>query len=216
VSFLGEPPASQLETPKRSLRTGLAAVAVALAVSVTLNVLLAHRVRSMTYARSASMAEYQLKVGIAVPPIAVKQLDGQQELITYQGENQSTVLYVFTPPCSWCARNMDNFKTLLGKESGEYRFIALSLSENSLAEYVAKNDLKLPVYSGISMDTKAAYKLSGTPQTIVVSPEGRVLQNWMGAYVGDQKSQVEAFFHVSLPGLKELPKEEKGKAAQVN
>jgi hypothetical protein len=203
MSFLGEASASQLETPKRPSRTVLAAVAVALAVSVTLNVLLAHRVRSLTYARSASMSAYQLKVGTAVPPIAVKRLGGQQEVISYQGVNQSTVLYVFTPPCSWCARNMDNFKTLLGKESGEYRFIALSLSEDTLAEYVAKNDLKLPVYSGLSMDTKAAYKLSGTPQTIVVSSDGRVLQNWMGAYVGHQKSQVEAFFHVTLPGIRQ-------------
>jgi hypothetical protein len=203
MGFLGQASASQLKTPRLSARTALAAVAVALAVSVTLNVLLAHRVRTLTYVRSASMAEYQLKVGTAVPPIAVKRLGGQQEVISYQEANQSTVLYVFTPPCSWCARNMDNFKTLLGKESGEYRFIALSLSDDTLAEYVAKNDLKLPVYSGLSMDTKAAYKFSATPQTIVVSPDGRVLQNWMGAYVGDQKSQVEAFFHVTLPGIRQ-------------
>jgi hypothetical protein len=205
MSFLREASANWLGTPKRSSRTAIAAVAVALAVSVTVNVLLAHRVRSLTYARSATMAEYQLKVGTAVPPIAVKRLGGQQEVISYQGLNQSTVLYVFTPPCSWCARNMDNFKTLLGEEGGEYRFIALSLSDDTLAEYVAKNDLKLPVYSGLSTDTKAAYKLSGTPQTIVVSPDGRVLQNWMGAYVGDQKSQVEAFFRVTLPGIRQGP-----------
>lgn len=78
---------------------------------------------------------------------------------------------------------------------------------------MAKNGLKLPVYSGLPNETKEAYKISGTPQTIVVSPEGRVLQNWMGAYVGDKKSQVEAFFHVTLPGLRELPKEEKGRTA---
>jgi hypothetical protein len=36
-----------------------------------------------------------------------------------------------------------------------------------------KNDLKLPVYSGLSNETKAAYKLSGTPQTIVISPRAK-------------------------------------------
>jgi hypothetical protein len=56
------------------------------------------------------------------------------------------------------------------------------------------------------------YKLGSTPQTIVISPEAKVLQDWIGAYVGDQKSQVEAFFHVSLPGLRELPT----KAASTN
>jgi len=97
---------------------------------------------------------------------------------------------------------MDNLKTLLSKEAGEYRFIGVSLSEQSLAEYVAKNDLKLPVYSGLSPGTLMTYKLGSTPQTIVISSEGKVLQDWAGAYIGDQKSQVEAFFHVTLPGIR--------------
>ena len=201
-------PGTQPRTPSR---TTVIAVAVALAVSVGLNVLLAHRIRSLTFARSAKVAEHQLMVGAIVPPIAAKRLDGQQEVISYQGANQPTVLYVFTPPCAWCARNVDNLKTLLDKERGQYHFIGLSLSENSLADYVAKNDLKLPVYSGVSAATLTTFKLGSTPQTIVISPEGRVLQNWVGAYVGDQKSQVEAFFHVSLPGLREVPKAEAAK-----
>jgi len=179
-----------------------AAIIVALAASVTLNVLLAHRVRSLTHVRSARITDRLLQIGTAVPPITAKRLGKEQEVISYQDTNQPTVLYIFTPPCSWCARNMDNFKTLVDKESGAYRFIALSLSEEGLVEYAAKNELKLPVFSGVSTEAKGAYKLSGTPQTIVVSPEGRVLQNWMGAYVSDQKSQVEAFFHVTLPGIR--------------
>lgn len=43
------------------------------------------------------------------------------------------------------------------------------------------------------------------PQTIVVSAEGRILQSWMGAYAGEQRKAIEAYFHVSLPGLRELP-----------
>jgi peroxiredoxin len=171
-------------------------------VSVTLNVLLARKVRSLNGALPARVADRLLKVGTTVPPITAKRLGGQQDVIFYQGTAQTTVLYIFTPPCSWCARNMDNLKTLISKESGRYRFIGLSLSENGLAEYIAKNDLKLPVYSGLSSEGRAAYKLGGTPQTIVVSPEGRVVQNWMGAYVGDQKSQIEAFFDVTLPGIR--------------
>jgi peroxiredoxin len=192
----------------RASRALLVSCTVALVVSVTLNVVLAHRVRTITHAQSERIAERLLAVGTTVPAIVAKRLDGQEESISYGEVNLSTVLYIFTPPCTWCARNMDNLKTLLDKERGQYRFIGLSLSAESLPEYVAKNDLKLPVYSGLSNETKAAYKLSGTPQTIVISPEGKVLQNWMGAYVGDQQKQIEAFFHVSLPGLKELPKAE--------
>jgi len=82
-----------------------------------------------------------------------------------------------------------------------------------LAEYVAKNELKLPVYCSLSSETLKTYKLGSTPQTIVISPEGKVVQDWVGAYVGEQKSQVEAFFHVNLPRLRKLQEENEKKAA---
>jgi peroxiredoxin len=192
-------------------RVVVAAGIVLLVASVSLNVILAQRVWSFTHLQSIKAAERLLKVGATVPAIAAKRLNGQPGVISYQGTEQSTVLYIFTPPCSWCARNLDNFKTLLDKESGQYHFIGLSLSEKDLAEYVAKNELKLPVYSSLSPETMKTYKLGSTPQTIVISPEGKVLQDWVGAYVSDQKSQVEAFFRVSLPGLRELPKAEASK-----
>jgi peroxiredoxin len=184
-----------------------------LVASVTLNVLLARKVQESNLIASARIADRLLRTGTIVPSIVAKRLDGQQELISYEKTNEPTVLYVFTPPCSWCARNLDNFKTLALKESGQYRVIGLSLSEQNLPEYVAKSDLRLPVYSGLSPETLKTYKLGSTPQTIVISPEGKVLQDWVGAYAGDQKSQVEAFFHVSLPGLRELPNEKKETAA---
>lgn len=204
MSSNGQAEGATQAVEQRHLRKA-AAVTVALVVSVALNVGLAYRVRSLTGAREARITEYKLKIGTSVPPITAKRPDGQLELISYGSTSEPTVLYIFTPSCVWCARNIDNLKTLLDKERGQYRFIGLSLSEESLGEYVAKNDLKLPIYSGLSNEAKQDYKLSGTPQTIVVSPEAKVLQNWAGAYVGDQKSQVEAFFRVSLPGLTPLP-----------
>src|SRR6266480_5398132 len=154
---------------------------VLLVASVALNVVLARKLESYSKAQSIVASSRLLKIGANVPPITAKRLDGQREVISYQGANEPTVLYIFTPPCSWCARNMDNFKTLVGNESGQYRFIGLSLSEETLPEYVAKNELKLPVYSGLSPETLKTYKLGSTPQTIVISPEGKVLQDWAGA-----------------------------------
>jgi hypothetical protein len=203
-----------ITAPEAATRwTGMAVVlTAALTLSVVMNVLLAHKVRSLLEAKSGAVAQRLLKVGEAVPPIEARLLGGNdQELLSYQGTNEPTVLYIFTPPCIWCARNMDNLKTLLDKERDHYRFIGLSLSEQGLEEYVGKNDMRIPVYSGLSPETVKTYKLRSTPQTIVISPEGKVLQDWAGAYVGDQKSQVEAFFHVSLPGLRESPKAEAAK-----
>jgi peroxiredoxin len=218
----GETSTSVLRTAQRASRKVFVGVTFALVTSVILNVVLAHRVRSLSYARSARIADNHLKVGTTVPPITGRRLDGERAVISYQSVNQPTVLYIFTPPCSWCGRNLDNLKALVQKDSDQFRFIGLSLSELGLSEYVAKNDLKLPVYWGLSSETLMTYKLGSTPQTIVISPEGKVLQDWAGAYVGDQKSQIEAFFHVSLPGLRELPpkagaaKEKGGSAPQAN
>jgi hypothetical protein len=38
---------------------------------------------------------------------------------------------VFTPQCSWCLRNLDNFKTLVESDKAQYGVIGLSLSEDS-------------------------------------------------------------------------------------
>src|SRR6266404_2299158 len=143
----GEASASKLDNPQRASVRALAAVAVALVVSVTLNVLLAHKVRSLSSAQLARFADRLLKVGTTVPPIAAKRLDGQPEMISYQSPDQPTVLYIFTPPCHWCAQNVDNLNALVDKERGQYRFIGVSLSEQGLVDYVAKNELKLAVYS---------------------------------------------------------------------
>ncbi len=193
------------------LTTGL----MLLVLSVSLNVFLALRLHKLTHARSdlitSMKADRQLRRGAVVPPITAKHLDGKEGVISYEDTGQPTVLYVFTPPCLWCARNIDNFKTLMGKEGNQYRFIGLSLSDAGLTEYLTKNELRLSVYSGLSPETLKTYKLGSTPQTIVISTGGVVLQDWVGAYVGDQKSQVEAFFQVSLPGLREIPKADAAK-----
>jgi len=180
-------------------------LAAGLLVSVATNVLLAHRLRSLMSERSSRLAERVLKIGAFVPPISAKRLDGGMEVISYGGTNRPTVLYIFTPTCPWCARNVDSFKELVAKKSAEYRFIGLSLSPEGLPEYVATRGLTIPVYGGMSIDTLNTYKLGSTPQTIVVSPEGRVLEDWVGAYMGSQESKVEAFFHVTLPDVQAGP-----------
>ena len=59
-------------------------------------------------------------------------------------------------------------------------------SQNDVARFVGKsrshvaNTLRLLQLS----ETIKAYKLGSTPQTLVISRDGKVLKNWVGAYVG--------------------------------
>jgi len=85
-------------------RKSFIAITIALFVSVTLNVLLANKVRRLSQGQSASVADQMLRVGTTVPLITAKRLGGGNETISYSGSDRPTVLYVFTPQCIWCQR----------------------------------------------------------------------------------------------------------------
>lgn len=183
-------------------RFHVVALTLMLVASVALNVMLALRVRELTGMQNALRAGRELEVGTAVPPITARRVDGGSETITYADSARPTVLYVFTPQCIWCARNLDNLKTLVEQKGKDYRFIGISLSREGLEKYVADHQLTFPIYTDIPKEAGEAYKMGGTPQTVVISPQGKVLQNWPGAYAGDQKSQVEKYFDITLPGIR--------------
>jgi peroxiredoxin len=172
-----------------------------LVASVALNVMLALKIRELTGMQNALRAEHELEAGTVVPSITARRLDGKSETITYADSTRPTVLYVFTPQCVWCARNLDNLKTLVDRKGGDYRFIGISLSKEGLEKYVADHQLTFPIYTDIPKEAGEAYKMGGTPQTVIISPQGKVLQSWPGAYAGDQKSQVEKYFDITLPGI---------------
>ena len=142
-----------------------------------------------------------MPVGATVSPIKAHSLDGQTALISYGAGEQPVVLYVFTPQCSWCARNLANLKTLLAQKHDAYRFVALSLTDKEINDYAAKTQLDCPIYFNPTEESLREYKLGSTPQTIVISREGKVLKNWIGAYTGQQQSEIEQFFGITLPGM---------------
>ena len=187
----------------RGLRRVVWGMAIILAVSLSINVLLAYRIKGLNNTFSKLAPPLPLVVGASVPPLKANNLQGGQDTIYYGGDSDArpVVIYVFTPQCSWCARNLDNFKTLLAEKQESYRFVALSMTDVGLREYIAENKLDLRVYFNPTEESVRDYKFSNTPQTIVVSPEGKVLQNWVGAYAGRQQADVEKYFGVHMPGL---------------
>lgn len=123
-------------------------------------------------------------------------------MLSFSEVAEPTVLYVFTPQCHWCSENLDNIRVLAKETRGKYKLIGLSLNNEGLEDYLQKTKLDFPVYRDIPSNVKSAYKFGGTPQTIVISPEGKVIKNWVGVYTDDVASEVEGYFKLSLPGLK--------------
>jgi hypothetical protein len=178
----------------------LIVTSVALSASLAGKVWLSRSLGQLTRRQThESLAE-----GTVAPPITATALgDGRQTTIAFAGSPQPTVFYVFSPQCTWCAKNLENIKTLVARRDSEYRFIGLSLGEKDLRDHVERDGLRFPVFSGLSEKTRQAYRLGSTPQLIVVSRDGRVQKVWTGAFAGRIEQEIESFFGVDVPGIKD-------------
>lgn len=97
-------------------------------------------------------------------------------------------------------------KFLASQVSDKYRFIGISLKGDKLDEYLVRYQIQFPVYHSPTKDVFLSYKLGSTPQTIVVSNDGKILANWKGAYSKQERVNIEGFFDVHLPGVAEQSK----------
>jgi hypothetical protein len=199
------PPPAKIDAHKgrdevRELRRVIWAMTAILGVSLAVNLLLAYTIRKGNQP-STPVKAAPLAAGTAVSPFKAQGMDGREVTISYKDSSQPLVIYVFTPQCSWCMRNLANLKTILARKQDSYRFVALSLTDKDVKPYVVDKQIDIPVFINPEDEAREQYVLGSTPQTIVVSPEGKVLQNWVGAYTGARQAEVESFFGVSLPGL---------------
>jgi peroxiredoxin len=171
-----------------------------LGLSLVVNVLLSRKVSSLRSTVSQLMAHSSLKVGSRVPPILGRSVTGKDQVLNYADVQIPTVLYVFTPQCEWCKRNIDNLRVLIANSGSHYRMIGISLSKTDLNEYLEKEHLNLAVYSDIDDFTRKSYYFGDTPTTIIISPDARVLDVWHGAYEDSIRKEIEGKLNVSLPG----------------
>lgn len=177
-----------------------------LVCSVVINVMLSLRVSALKKEADAAAHGQNLKPGTPVPRMEAKSLDGSPASVSYEGA-LPTVFYVFSVTCHWCEQNLDNIKALSASASGRYRFVGISLDRDDptvVSDYAAKNGLAFPIYYSPSLATLKSYKLGGTPHTIVVTPDGKVVNDWAGAYNLETRAEVENFFSVSLPGIRPM------------
>ncbi|HJT26986.1 MAG TPA: hypothetical protein VJ784_06190 [Pyrinomonadaceae bacterium] len=170
-----------------------------LVISVALNVALARRNKGLSTALLSIKTEQSLPAGSALPPIEAFDLAHNLHVLKYDAVTSPTVFYIFSPQCGWCAKNASNLRILSERIKGRYRIIGLSLSSAGVDEYVAQQGMDFPIYTNPSPQSVAAYRLGGTPTTIVVSADGKLLREWKGAYMGDAKREIEEYFGVSFP-----------------
>jgi hypothetical protein len=169
-------------------------VYVLLVTSVSLNVLQAERLRRGPERPLAPI------VGAQVPAFDVIASDARRVTVDYASANRPTILYYFSPSCIWCQRNWNSVAALERATRGRYRFLAITAAGDDVRRGFAQT-VPVPTYWGLGDTERRAYRFNGTPQTLVVSGDGRVLRSWAGAYSSGLKRDVERYFDVALPDL---------------
>ena len=166
-----------------------------LSCSLGLNVVLALKYRALTTPRAAG-----IRAGIVFKTIPTVDPAGTKGEVRLDS-GQPSVIYVMSPACDWCARNLNNIRTLARASGSRYRFIGLSITAAHLREYLLGTPLPFPVLSLDADRLPAGFDASATPQMAIVGPGGRVEKVWVGALDGARKADVEKIFHVGLPGM---------------
>jgi len=132
-----------------------------------------------------------LKAGETVPPFTANDINGNSVEITYDNMNSKTLLLVFSTTCSACERNLPNWSEIASRLKGSSRrVIGISLdAPDSTRQYVLENELQFTVLVPAEKKFLQDYKISYTPQTIVINPQGRVKQIWNGVLDSQQKAE---------------------------
>jgi hypothetical protein len=178
-----------------------------LVCSAGLNVMLSRDLRDSRAPVVRSLAR-----NTPVPALTGRTLDGRPITFAFSGE-LPTVLYYFSAECGWCDRNWNNVNSVRIATRTRYRFIGVAASD-SVPTYMRELDAVLPIVTGVSRETLDAFRFTGTPHTVVVGPDGRVLDSWIGAWQGPQAAAITRFFGVTLPGLTSAGARSNGPAAK--
>jgi hypothetical protein len=176
-------------------------IVVLVAGSLYLNVVQWNKTHKLlTKLQDAALLE-PWKPGDELPPLSSETTnDGAAELLGAQ-LSRPRVLYWTSPRCGWSTLNEPSFRRLYELEHEQFDFVAIVSTSETLTEARSMWNAPYPILAPPPPALQRQARFSGTPSTLVVDRQRRVLRSWDGAYLGDIKSDVEAFFHVTLPTL---------------
>jgi len=189
-------------------RKHVAALSVLLILSLGANLALYGTAKQFQKQRmdiESSIQGFRPTSGDPVPDLVGKTLDGAPLTIAVQGTGIPTLIYVFTPRCVWCTRNINNLKAMISASPGRFRFVGVALESEGLSEYLSLHQLPTDVLVAPSYDTTTRYGMAATPTTIVVATDGRIQRYWQGAYSPRISGEVEEFLGRKLPGVLAAP-----------
>jgi len=172
---------------------------VLLALSLGANLLLLSNLNRDDDLIGRIKAEARLRPGDKAPDFHVRLFDNTEMQLGHL--RRPALLYVFSPACHFCARNLPAINALSQKLKNRIDVVGLSLTMSDLVPYLHANQLAFPVVRDPDPSIVAAYRLGGTPETIAISKTGYVENVWIGSYEGEVRDAIQRAYGVDLPSL---------------
>jgi hypothetical protein len=160
----------------------LAAGITVLLISTVVNAVMIRENRRLVSLASAFRGQLVLSEGDQLPPLAGVDLNGKSIVVDSKNEIP-TVLFVFSPSCSVCLKNWQNWDSILSSESrSRWRPVFIDAGGNANSDFLQTHGLpRYAVVEDVTKETFLSYRLFSTPQTIVLSRDGKVNFIWGGA-----------------------------------
>ena len=138
-------------------------------------------------------------VGVKLPDLHGKGLDGEDLTISYQDVNRETLLLVFSPTCAHCKRNWPAWLDLARGAAGK-RVVFVNVGGPLPPQFSQLYDFDSEtVVAQASPESILQYSLLESPMTILVSADGRSEKVWVGEIASSVVPDIRKSLAWSMP-----------------
>lgn len=138
--------------------------------------------------------------GNRMPAIRGKDLNGTTYQLNWEKGGPKTLVLVFSPQCGFCHDNMGNWSAILKSiDRSRFRVVAISSASEGVSQYILDYGMQnVMVLVDLDPLVAGSYQTIITPQTIVLSDDGRIENAWVGKIVGSQRDSIESVLGIKL------------------
>jgi cytochrome c-type biogenesis protein len=153
-------------------------------------------------AEVAAKAEVGLEVGQVAPDFTLRTLDGREvSLVSLRG--RVVLLNFWATWCVPCAKEMPDFEKLTQTLSAD-KFVVLAVNNAETPDvvrpFVDKLGLTFPIALDSNGKVNRSYKAFGLPLSLVLDPNGIILEKRVGPFDPEQLPARAARWLASIPG----------------
>ena len=123
-----------------------------------------------------------MKPGVQAPDFKLRNLDGKyMTLASFKGKY--VLLDFWGTWCGWCIKGIPDMKEYYAKYKDRIEFVGIDCrdTEEKWKEGVAKHELPWTnLYNGDGQEIVIAYGVQGYPTKIIIDPEGKIVEAFLG------------------------------------